>query len=204
MTGSHFRRLRGRGLWRGGFVFLFVWLNKTRIVNPQERFHPWRLATQDGPAFSKKTARRHSKSNYGKQSTSWRAGSPHRITQAQHKTYPFCLNLMNRLGENCLQSFLIIGCMCRDGPVFTTRCWNSDRTTNFGVSIKILWLHFTFWCIPPHVFMCSFDLCGKVDRKKTPPHELKFRPYHKCWFFNEKLPMIFHFLDSLSDYIENK
>ena len=25
--------------------------NKTRIVKPQGRFHPWHLATQDGPAL---------------------------------------------------------------------------------------------------------------------------------------------------------
>ena len=41
-------------------VCLFVWLDKTRIVKPLGRFHPWRLATQDqdGPALSTKTARR--------------------------------------------------------------------------------------------------------------------------------------------------
>jgi len=25
---------------------------------------------------------------------------------------------------------------------------------------------FHFWCIPSHVFICSFELCEKVDRKK--------------------------------------
>ena len=43
--------------------FLFVWMNKTRIVKPLGRFHPWRVATQDGPAFSTKIAQRHYKSN---------------------------------------------------------------------------------------------------------------------------------------------
>jgi len=41
------------------FVCLFVWLNKTRTVKPLRRFHSWSLSfTQDGLAFSTKTARR--------------------------------------------------------------------------------------------------------------------------------------------------
>ena len=40
--------------------FLFVcWVNKTRAVKPLRHFHSWRLSsTQDGLAFSTKTARR--------------------------------------------------------------------------------------------------------------------------------------------------
>ena len=41
------------------FVCLFVWLNKPRTVKPLRRFHSWSLSfTQDGLAFSTKTARR--------------------------------------------------------------------------------------------------------------------------------------------------
>ena len=41
------------------FVCLFVWLNKTRTVKPLRRFHSWSsIFTQDGLAFSTKTARR--------------------------------------------------------------------------------------------------------------------------------------------------
>jgi len=41
------------------FVCLFVWLNKTRTVKPLRRFHAWSsIFTQDGLAFSTKTARR--------------------------------------------------------------------------------------------------------------------------------------------------
>ena len=63
-------------LWRlsptvaKGFVCLFVCLNKTRIVKPQGRFHPWVMATHDGPACSTRTARRYSspaRVSWGKQ-----------------------------------------------------------------------------------------------------------------------------------------
>jgi len=41
------------------FVCLFVWLNKTRTVKALRRFHSWSsIFTQDGLAFSTKTARR--------------------------------------------------------------------------------------------------------------------------------------------------
>ena len=41
------------------FVCLFVWLNQTRTVKPLRRFHSWSsIFTQDGLAFSTKTARR--------------------------------------------------------------------------------------------------------------------------------------------------
>jgi len=80
-------------------VCLFVWLNKTRTVKPLRRFHSWRLSfTQDGLAFSTKTARRTLQVQLRLAlSTSWRAGSafkisrscwPHQRTQALHKTPP--------------------------------------------------------------------------------------------------------------------
>ena len=41
------------------FVCFVVWLNKTRTVKPLRRFHSWSsIFTQDGLAFSTKTARR--------------------------------------------------------------------------------------------------------------------------------------------------
>ena len=34
------------------------------------------------------------------------------VFNADHAPVVFCLNVLNRLGENRLQSFLIIGCVC--------------------------------------------------------------------------------------------
>ena len=82
------------------FVCLFVcWVNKTRAVKPLRRFHSWILSfTQDGPAFSTKTARRALQFQLRSAlSTSWRAGSPFKINnpcwshwtrQALHQTHP--------------------------------------------------------------------------------------------------------------------
>jgi len=82
------------------FVCLFVcWVNKTRAVKPLRRFHSWILSfTQDGPAFSTKTARRALQFQLRSAlSTSWRAVSPFKINnpcwshwtrQAPHQTHP--------------------------------------------------------------------------------------------------------------------
>ena len=81
------------------FVCLIVCLYKPRTVTPQRLFHSWRLSfTQDGLAFSTKTAQRalQGQLRYAL-STSWRTGSafkvsnpcwPHWIMQARRKTHP--------------------------------------------------------------------------------------------------------------------
>ena len=63
-------------------ICLFVcWVNKTRAVKPLRCFHSWTLSfTQDGPAFSTKTARRALQFQLRSAlSTSWRSGSPFKI-----------------------------------------------------------------------------------------------------------------------------
>jgi len=77
------------------FVCLFVcWVNKTRAVKPLRRFHSWILSfTQDGPAFSTKTARRALQFQLRSAlSTSWRAGSPFKISTSywSHQTQFAC------------------------------------------------------------------------------------------------------------------
>ena len=93
------------------------------------------------------------------------------VFNADHALDVFCLNVLNRLGENRFQCFLIISCVCWDGPVFTTRLLKFRPYHKFLCSNEILPMtsHFLMHSTSRFHLLFSFvhSIFAKVDRKKS-------------------------------------
>ena len=110
----------------------------------------------------------------------------------------FWFECIEPFGRKSSSNFLIIGCVCWDGPFLYHAmlkfrpyhkfwCFNQNTPTKF---------HFLMHSTSPfHLFIRSLRKSWSEEKSTT--RMLKFRLYHKCWCFNEKLPMTFHFLDAL-------